>query len=417
MVLGAAAEPIDLSTALRLAGAQNLDVQLAQAKLAEAKANQQGAVAQFFPWIAPGISYREHNGKIQDVAGNVLDVDKHSTAPGVAIAAQVDLGDAFYKSLAARQIAHAAAHGVEAQRQDSVFAAAQNYFALALAQNTVGVAQDSARISADYERQINVAVEAGLAFKGDALRVSVQSERSQIAVRQAQEQQRIAAARLAQTLHLDPAVELIAQDAELVPLALVDTNTALHSLVAQALAARPEMKQTESLAVAARDAKNGTIYGPLIPTLGAQAFFGSLDGGRDGIADTSGDQQEYFVGASWRIGPGGLLDFTRINSASARLKLADLAADKLRDETTRQVVEAFTRWQSLGDQVNAAKRVLTAAETGYQLARQRKEFAVGVVLETIQAEQDLTRARLEFLKTVAEFNQSQYALNKAVGKL
>jgi outer membrane protein TolC len=42
---------------------------------------------------------------------------------------------------------------------------------------------------------------------------------------------------------------------------------------------------------------------------------------------------------------------------------------------------------------------------------------VGVVLETIQAELDLTRARLDYLKTVAEFNQAQYALRKAVGKL
>jgi outer membrane protein TolC len=412
-----AAAEIDLPTALRLAGAQNLDVQITQAKLAEARANQEGSIAQFFPWIAPGISYRAHDGKIQDVAGNIIEVDKHAIAPGVAINAQLDIGDALYKSLAARQITHAAAHGAEAQRQDSVFAAVQDYFELALAQNAVGVAQDAAKISSEYERQINIAVGAGLAFKGDALRVRVQSERNQIAVRQAQEHQRIAAARMAQVLRLDPAVELIAQDAELTPLTLIDANSALHPLVAQALAARPELKQGDSLIAAARDAKNGTTYGPLIPTLGAQAFFGSLDGGRDGIGDSSGDQQDYFIGASWRIGPGGLFDFTRINSASARLKLASLGTDKLRDETTRQVVEVFTRWQSLADQLQIVKRMLVAAEEGYQLAKQRKEFAVGVVLETVQAEQDLTRARLDYLKTVAEFNQAQYALRKAIGKL
>ena len=40
---------IDLPTALRLAGAQNLDVQIAREKLREAKANHQSAVTQFFP--------------------------------------------------------------------------------------------------------------------------------------------------------------------------------------------------------------------------------------------------------------------------------------------------------------------------------------------------------------------------------
>ena len=42
-----------------------------------------------------------------------------------------------------------------------------------------------------------------------------------------------------------------------------------------------------------------------------------------------------------------------------------------------------------------------------QLAQQRKEFAVGVVLETIQAEQDLTCARLDYLKAVADFKKGK----------
>ena len=116
-------QSIDLSTALRLAGAQNLDVEIARAKLAEAKANHQNAVAQFFPWIAPGIAYRQHDGAIQDVAGNIIDVHKQSYAPGASINAQVDIGDAYYKSLSTKKNAHAATHGLEAHRQDAVFEA------------------------------------------------------------------------------------------------------------------------------------------------------------------------------------------------------------------------------------------------------------------------------------------------------
>ena len=39
------------------------------------------------------------------------------------------------------------------------------------------------------------------------------------------------------------------------------------------------------------------------------------------------------------------------------------------------------------------------------------------VLETLQAEQDLTRARLDYMKTVAELNRAQYALSRATGRL
>jgi len=46
--------PIDLPAALRLANAQNLDIQIARERLKEAKANHESAVEQFFPWISPG---------------------------------------------------------------------------------------------------------------------------------------------------------------------------------------------------------------------------------------------------------------------------------------------------------------------------------------------------------------------------
>ena len=75
------------------------------------------------------------------------------------------------------------------------------------------------------------------------------------------------------------------------------------------------------------------------------------------------------------------------------------------------------RWQSLADQLDTVRRALAAAEEGLRLAQQRKEFAVGIVLETIQAEQDLTRARLDYLKTVADFDRTQYALSRATGRL
>jgi len=408
---------IDLPTTLKLAGAQNLDVQIAREQLTEAKAIHASAVAQFFPWISPSFTYRQHDDKLQDVEGNIIDVHKYSYAPGAALAAQVDIGDALYKSLAAKQLVKAADHALDAQRQDTVITAAAGYYELAFAQGSVGVAKESLRINSDYEQQIGHALDAGIAFKGDALRVTVQKQRSQLALRQAIEQQRITAARLAQVLHLDPSVELVPIDSDLVPLSLIETNAALDALVQQSLVQRPELKQNEALLRASQNAKQGATYGPLIPTIGGQAYFGGLGGGRSGIGDTFGAQQDYAIGVSWRVGPGGLFDFTRTRATESRVKISEFTLGKIHDDVTRQVVEAFTHWQSLNEQLAVVKKALEAAEEGLRLAQQRKEFAVGIVLENIQAEQDLTKARLDYLKTVADFDRAQYALLKAIGKL
>ena len=272
--------PIDLPAALRLANAQNLDVRIAREKLNEAKANHESAVELFLPWVSPGAAYRRHENRIQDVVGNIIDADKQSYAVGGAVSAQMDLGDAIYRSLTARQLANAADHGLESQRQDSTLAAAQGYYDLAKAKAIVDVFKEALNISNDYQKQLHDAVGAGIAFKGDELRVQTQTERYQIAVRQALEQQRVAAARLAQILHLDSSVELVPEDADLVPLTLIETDASLDSFVQQALRARPELKQSQDLLAAAQDAKNGAVYGPLIPSLGAQAFVGGLGGGK-----------------------------------------------------------------------------------------------------------------------------------------
>ncbi len=409
--------PVDLPTVLRLASANNLDIKIAREKLAEAKAVHAEAVAQFLPWLAPGVSYRRHENRLQDVTGNILDADKQAYSAGAALVAQVDMGAAIYQTLAARQAVKATDQALNSQKQDSSLAAVQGYFDLARSRSAIEVIGEALKISQDYQTQLRNAVQAGIAFKGDELRVQVQTEHYQVNLRQTLEQQRIAAARLAQVLHLDPAVELQAQDLDLVPLTLVPTNAALDSLVAQALTRRPELKQNQAMVAAASEAKKGVKYGPLIPTIGAQAYFGGLGGGIDNSTGHFGQTEDYLAFVGWRIGPGGLFDYSRIRASEARLAGTRLEAEKLRDDIIRQVVEHFTRVGSLSDQYATAKLSLSTAAEALKLTQARREYAVGIVLENIQAQQEFTRARNDFLNVVADYNKAQYALSKAIGGL
>jgi len=87
----------------------------------------------------------------------------------------------------------------------------------------------------------------------------------------------------------------------------------------------------------------------------------------------------------------------------------------LRDQVIREVVESLTRFRTLADQLDTARRTLAAAVEAEKLAEQRKEFAVGIVLETIQTQQDLARARDSWVTLIAEFNKAQYALQQVAG--
>lgn len=408
--------PIDLPTVLRLAGARNLDVQIARESLNEAQANHQTAMEQFIPSLTPGITYHQRDGMAQAVpAGTVSDTHFQSYAPGATVAAQVTLGDSIYQALAAKQLVKASDQSLQAQREDAALSAAQAYFDLVKNKALADVIKEAAGISRDYQQELHQAVGAGIAFRGDELRVQTQTESYEILLRQTLEQQRVAAVNLAKVLHLDSTVDLVPHDEDLVPLLLFPTNADLDSLVQQALNARPELKAGQALITAARDAKNGAVYGPLIPSVGAQVFAGGFGGGYEGGADNFGHSEDYLLGLSWRIGPGGLFDSGRVKAGQARLAATQLGQTKLKDAVISQVVSAATRMQSLSDQIVLAQRNLATANETFRLTRQRKQYGVGIVLEDIQAQQALTQAHSDYVTAVAEHNKAQYGLNKAVG--
>jgi outer membrane protein TolC len=120
---------------------------------------------------------------------------------------------------------------------------------------------------------------------------------------------------------------------------------------------------------------------------------------------------------SWRIGPGGLFDSGRIHASKSRLAATQLGDSKLKDDIVTQVVAGLARLQSLSDQIGLTEGKLTSATETLRLTHERKQYGVGVVLEDLQAQQDLERARSDYLTVLAEHNKAQYGLRRAVGTL
>lgn len=408
--------PINLPTVLKLARADNLDVKLAEERIKEAQANHAAAISKFLPWVTAGVTWRRHEGATQAVDGTVVDVDKDSTSVGPTITAQIDVGDALFSTLAAKQTIAASEAALTAQQQDSVFAAVAAYFELLKAQGLVSANGEALATSQNYEQQLQNGVGAGVIFKGDLLRVQTQTQRYQASLLQARQQQRVAAARLAELLHLDPAMDLIPDQSEFVPVTLAESGEQ-NQQIELALNSRAELKQSAAQLAAARETRKNAIYGPLIPSIGVQAFMGDFSGGRDGTASVSGSSRDYALGIQWRIGPGGLFDFSRIKTANSRLSSAEINLEKVSNSIKRQVIEARAKVQSSDEQLSASRASLTAATEALRLTRERKQLGVGVVLEDIQAQQELVRARSDYLNALTEHNKAQYELNKALGIL
>jgi outer membrane protein TolC len=412
------ASTIDLPTALRLAGADNLEVRIAREKVAEARAAGDSAQSRFIPWLTPAIVMRRHDANIQAVNGPILDADKQSLAANVTLNAQLDLGETYFQSLVAKQQVRSSEAALTGRQREAVYRAAAAYFELVRSRAATGAAEEAAQVAARHAEQIAATASAGITFQGDAARVRAARERADLAVVRLRVEQRVAAARLAELLRLDPEVDLVPADAQPQPLQAIEAPESAGPLVVRALARRPELDETAGRLDAARALRRGATVAPLIPTLGAQATMGGLGGGPagSGVTRSWGYSGDYAIGLSWRVGPGGLLDTNRQRETVARERQVELEQEKVRDLIRRQVVEHHARVRSLAAQVDLAGKALAAADQTARLSRQRRETGVSAVLEDLQAEEELARARRDYVSTVAEYNQAQYALKYAVGE-
>jgi outer membrane protein/adhesin transport system outer membrane protein len=410
------AEKIDLPSVLRLAGADSVEVRIAQERLAEARAREDGTLWQMFPVISPGVTYRNHSGQLQDIVGQVTDITKSSFGAGATLQLSLEIGESTYRRLAAKQMTLAAEHRLESERRRMLLAAAEAYFELTAAQAAADLQEDAVRLASDLHRQVSAAVAAGLAAKGDEHRAFAQLTRAQIRREQARDARRGAAARLAEVVRLPVDVDLTPADRRPVAIAVPGSDRKLDALVQTALARRPEIAEAERLDSAAQENLAGAKYAPLWPTLGAQVFGGGLGGSPSSARDDWGRSTDTQVTLSWRIGAGGLLDSSRVRAAEAAAAQGRLGIERIRDAVTREVVEAHAAVHATSAAVKSAQAGLKSAEDGLKLAAQRRDFAVGAVMETLQSQQDAVQARLEAVRSVADLNKARHRLKAAVGE-
>ena len=413
----AAAEPVhvDLPTVLKLAGANNDEIELARVKHTETIAESKLAWQRFWPGFSLGAGYKGHQGRVQDIAGAVFNARKQQYSVGPTILVDWSPGDIYYSALAAKQKALAAEHLAEKSRRDIIQQAVNRYFDLLSAEAALAIIEDDLRLTQDYEKQLEGAVAAGTAIRADLLRVKTQVSRARLAIRQGQEKRDLGAAALAETLRLPPETELRPAKADLVPVRL-NGSTGVATLISQAAQHRPEMKAAGAAIEYAGLESDRARIAPMIPNVQGGYTIGGLGGGYGSQTGNFGRQQDFFFGLGWKIGPGGLFDKERQNIANARARATDLQTSQIKAAIGREVVEAAAKSQSAHDQIAINDEAVTAAEEMAKLAKERQASQLGVVLEYLLAREELTRARQSRVQAVTEFNKAQHELKRAVGK-
>jgi RND family efflux transporter MFP subunit len=425
---GADTLPIDLATALRLADERNLDVAIFVERIAEADAKLSQARTLAVPTIRIGGSYNRHTGNLQETSGQVVDADRAARFQGLGAGAvgagdlqaaglgvSVDLADAIFQPLVARQNRAAAEAAATANRHRVLVEVAAAYLRLAQARSdseTVrGVlerAEDLATLTADYAA-------AGEGLLADAEMAAVQPllwEQRRLA---ADERTAVATAELAQLLHLDSSVTLVPIETGIPVLDIYSGTEAVETLVAHALAARPESEQLDALVAAAEEDFDAQRLGPFIPSVALSYSAGQFGGGPGTSIDNSADRDDLTVLLYWQLDNFGFGSRARTNEKRARLRQIGLERDKLHDAIVAEVRAGVARVASLRAQVGIAELTIDQAREAYTLHRDRIYDRQGLPLEALQAMQTLATAELARNDALSAYSLAQLRLHTALG--
>jgi outer membrane protein TolC len=142
-----------------------------------------------------------------------------------------------------------------------------------------------------------------------------------------------------------------------------------------------------------------------------------MGGGLGGEITDFGDRFDADAVAWWEVRNLGLGERAIRDEARSRVSQARLRQIAVLDRVSREVVEAHAQAQSRGKQIEVAQDAVSIAEESYAKNLERIENAQGLPIEVLQSIQALAQARREYLRSVTDYNLSQFALHRALGWL
>jgi outer membrane protein TolC len=431
--------PINLPTALKLAGARPLDIALATQRLEVALAALDRARALWLPGVTFGTDYSRHDGRVQDVAGNVFDTSRGSfmlgAGSGIGANAIISVNDALFGPLAARQVLRAREAEVQVARNDALLATAEAYFNVQQARGELAAAQDVADRAAELVRRTEELVRrTKLVAQLEVVRARAQAAHSRQVIQSARERWRASSAELNRVLRLAPGTLAEPLEPPHLRVNLVAPEQDLDELTVLGLRNRPELASRQALVEATLQQWRAERWRPLVPSVlvrGASTpvtgtlaggFFG---GGLNSSLNHFGARLDVDVQVLWELQNLGFGNRALVKQRRAENELARLDLLRTQDLVVSEVHQAFAQLRSAADRLGDAEAGLRDAEESARLNAEgmRETTLAGGVLvlvvrpqEAVAAVQALGQAYADYYGAVADFNRAQFRLYRALGE-
>jgi outer membrane protein TolC len=442
LLSGQVIHPIDLASALKLAGARDLDVAIARARVAQAAADLDRARALMLPSLFIGPNWIRHDGQAQIVEGPVRTISKSSlflgatAAAGSSVSGPVPAGgpaqvtglttvlrfsDAIFEPLAARQVIDARNARVAAASNDALLGVAQAYMdlqreagSLAISHEAAANAQALVDLTASYARS-------GAGLEADHQRALAERDRRRMDVEASVGRLEVASTEIVRRTRLDPLLLVAPVEPAETVLQLVDATVPIDDLVITGLRNRPELCEAQALVQATLVRLKQARLRPWIPSLALRYSGGGFGGGTNAFFGDFASRSDADVNVYWEVANLGFTDRAIMRRRHAEQEEATLQLFQVQDRVAAEVVRSEKRRIAADRQLREAARAVPEALRSLELNFTSIRQAAGLPgatrpIEVLQPIQALAQARLDYLEAVVAYNRAQFQLYHAIGR-
>jgi len=426
--------PINLATAMQLAGVRPLDIATAAAQVAQALAEQLQAKVLWVPNLNAGVDYFRHDGVQQNFfTGENFRKGRQSLFSGGGPSLLVGLADAIYAPLAARRIVAARQADVQTARNDNLFAVAQAFFDIQAARGRLlGTAASIARAEmlVNFTKALAPSLIAPLEINRAATELQSLRQTQQIYIRDWM----VASARLAEVLLLEPATLLQPIEPPFLQVTLVPAVSTADELMPVALNNRPEIASRRELVAAAQQLLRQEQKRPFLPNLvvvspatttGLLAG-GNLASGANGALNSNGGRFDVEVAAVWQLRNGGIGNVGLIRQRRAEQDVAAIDLTRTVFRVKSEVAQAVARLQTARVRVvetaEGVRQAIESADKNFIGLRETTRPA-GELLRLIVRPQEVVAAIIaletayeQYSIAVNEYNTAQFDVYRALGQ-
>lgn len=437
------ASPIDLATSLALAGAENPEIMIALQRTVAATARQQYAAAQALPNINLGTNFDFHHGALQQASGNILQVNRDAMYIGAgaqAVAAgsvsipgvqyNLNVGESLFRYYEMRQRRDAAAHRINAVRNQILMNVSVAYVDLVGAQAQRSLAVQSRKEAHEFALITAAYAKTGQGLPADAERAATELELREADLVRAEAEVAVASAHLAELLNLNHSYRMYATDNYLVPHPAVPELIPRTELLAIALIQRPELHEHQALVHAALMGLQSAKMLPFSPQIMFGFSSGMFGGGSNLVAgptsvsgaapnqarfSTLDGRSDLDAVAYWSLRNLGVGNKALISGAQARWQQADLEMLNTLNRIRQEVVDAQIRTHTYYSQLHLRERAVRAGLEAHREDLIRIRSNEGRPIETLDSLRLLKQARQDYVETIVRYNKAHFELYTALG--